>query len=187
MRNIIVADIMTRTPITITADTNLLDAAKKMVKKRTRSLLIVHKKKLVGYLSGTDVLWAMIKKSRADLSKIRALDISPKKIATIKPFAPISEIIKKMNKVKFDRLPVIDKGELVGIVTVKDILNFHPELYPELEEFAQIRGEAEKLKRLKKAKDRKSMHDGICEECGNQDLLKKVNGMMICESCRSMI
>lgn len=187
MKNILVADVMTRDPITIPADASLLDAAKKLVKKRTRSLLIVHKKKLVGYLSGTDVIWAMIKKSKEDLSKIKALDISPKKIATIKPFTPISETIKKMNKVKFDRLPVIQKGELVGIITVKDILNFNPEVYPELEEFAQIRGESEKLKRLKKAKDRKSMQEGICEECGNQDLLKKVNGMMICESCRSTI
>ena len=65
MKNILAADIMTRVPITITADTNLLDAAKKMVKKKAKNLLIVDKKKLVGYLSGTYVFWAIIKKTRA--------------------------------------------------------------------------------------------------------------------------
>lgn len=92
-----------------------------------------------------------------------------------------------MKKVKFDKLPVIDKQELVGMITVKDILNFHPELYPELEEFAQIKEETEKLKRIKKAKERKEMHEGICEECGHQGFLKKVDGMVLCESCSEAI
>ena len=132
-------------------------------------------------------LWALLKKSKEDLAKINAIDISPKKIATIKPLATLKETIQKMNKYKFYKLPVIQGGDLIGIVTVKDILNFHPELYPELEEYAQIREEGNKLKRIKKASERKSMHEGICEECGNQELLKKVNGMFLCESCRSTI
>jgi len=81
--------------------------------------------------------------------------------------------------------PVVDKGkELVGIVTVKDVLNFNPEFYPELEEFAEIREEQEKLNRIKR-KDVAVTADGICEECGEREMLYRFNGMLICESCKT--
>ena len=182
MTNILVADLMTREPITIKPDTNLLECANKMVKKKVGSLLIVDGKKLVGFISRQDVLWALVKKSKEDLSSIKAIDISPKKIATIKPSSTIKDALDKMKKLKFDRLPVIQEGTLVGMVTVRDILNFSPEYYPELDEFAQIREETQKLKRVKKSKSR-IMSEGICSECGNHDILFRENGMLICPSC----
>ena len=182
MKNVLVADVMTRNPISIKPDANLLECAKKMVKKRVGSLLLVHKKKLVGFISQQDILWALVKKSKKDLSTIKAIDISPKKIAKIKPSRTIKESISKMKKLKFERLPVIHKGNLLGIVTIKDILNFHPEFYPEFDEFAKIRQETEKLKRVKKAS---SISEGICEECGNRDILYRFNGMLVCESCKN--
>jgi len=187
MKNILVADIMTRDPIIIKPDTNLLECARKMVRKRVGSLLIVSNKKLVGFISQKDILWALIKKSKKDLTTIKASDISAKKIATIKPTASVKEAIQKMKKLKFARLPVIHNTEFVGIVTMKDILNFNPELYPELEEIDKIREETKKLKRVKKAQERRSIHEGICEECGNQDILSMVDGKFICESCRNSI
>ena len=66
MKAIIVADVMTRSPIVIKPETNLLECAKKMVRKRVGSLLIIEKKKLVGFLSRKDILWALIKKSKKD-------------------------------------------------------------------------------------------------------------------------
>jgi len=182
MKRILVADVMTRDPVTIKPETNLLECARKMVRKRLGSLLIVNKKKLVGFISNHDILWALIKKSEKDLSKIKAIDISPKKIATIKLFSTIDEAVKKMKKVKFYRLPVIKDKELVGMITLKDILNFHPELYEELKEYAQIREESKKIKRIKKAKER-IIREGTCEECGNHGAICKVDGLLICESC----
>jgi len=184
MRQIIVADIMTREPVKITPSTNLLACAKKMVRNRVGSLLLVDKKRLVGFISERDILWALLKKSKQDLSKIKAIDISPRKIATIKPTATIDETLKKMKKLKFERLPVIQNNELVGIVTVRDILNFHPELYGELEKLSEIREQSKKLKRIKKARERRFMHEGICEECGNEEMLYKVDGRLVCESCK---
>ncbi|MFH1503123.1 MAG: CBS domain-containing protein, partial [Candidatus Diapherotrites archaeon] len=182
MEHILVSDLMTREPITAKLDTNLLECARKMVKKKTGSLLLVDKNKLVGIVSRHDILWALIKQSKSNLESIKAIDISPKKILTIKPSATLDEAIKKMKMSKFERLPVIDNNKLVGIITVKDILNFHPEVYPELEEFARIREESKKLRLIEKAREKESIGEGICEECGNQDILYKFNGMLVCES-----
>jgi CBS domain-containing protein len=187
MENILVSDLMTREPITTSPSTTLLECANKMVKKKTGSLLIVNEKRLLGIISEYDILWALIKKSKEDLSKIKAIEISPKKIATIRPEARLEEAWKKMKTLKFERLPVIQDKELVGLITAKDILNFNPNLFPELDEFAQIREESNKLKLIKKAKERNTFKDGICEECGNHGLLYRINGQLICESCRDRI
>lgn len=187
MENILVSDLMTREPITTGPNTNLLECANKMVKKKIGSLLIADKKRLLGILSEYDILWALTKKSKEDLSKIRAIEISPKKIATIRPDAKLEEAWNKMKNLKFERLPVIQDKELVGLITARDILNFNPNLYPELDEFAKIREESRKLKAIKKAKGRESFKEGICEECGNQGMLYRFNGQLICESCRERI
>lgn len=184
MESVRVSDVMTRDPITTKPDTSLLDCAKKMVKKKVGSLLLVNGKKLVGLISRKDILWALVKKSSSDLSKIKAIEISPRKIATIKPSATVHEALAKMKSLKFQTLPVIFEGNLVGMVTIRDILSFHPEIYPELKEFDQIREEADKLQRVKKAK---LINEGICEECGNYDILFKVHGNLLCESCKDKI
>jgi len=185
MPNIRVSDIMTRDPLIAKPEDDLLQVAKRLVKNRTGSLLLVKHKRLVGFITHKDLLWAMIKKSKEDLTKIPAIDISPKKLATIRPSASLEEAIKKMRKFKFNRLPVIYKGELVGLITARDILTFNPELYPELDEFSQVREEADKLRRIKKAQERE-IQEGPCEECGNVETLKKIDGMMICDSCANI-
>jgi CBS domain-containing protein len=181
MENIRVSDIMTRDPITINPNANLLECARKMIKKRVGNLLLVDNKKLVGIISEKDILWALIKKSKKDLKTIRASDISPRKLYTIKPSYTVKEAISRMKKGRFERLPVVHDNELTGIITIKDILNFHPEIYPEMEEFAKIREETSKLKRIKMAGEAK---EGRCEECGEKDILCNINGIMLCESCR---
>ena len=187
MEKVLVADVMTRDPVTISPETSLLECTKTMVRKRVGSLLLTRKKRLLGIISEKDILWVLIKKTEHDLSKIKAFDISPKKIATIKPTATIKEALQKMKKLKFRKLPVIQNGDLVGVVTIRDILNFNPEFYPELEEFAEIRERTEKLKRVKKAKERKRVREGICEECGREDMLLNVDGRLICNSCRELM
>ena len=187
MKSVLITDIMTRDPITENPEASLLDCAKKMVKKKIGSLLLVKDKKLVGIITSEDILWAITKRPQKELKEIKAIDISPRKIATMRPSASINEAINKMKKLRFERLPVIHKKELVGIITIRDILNFQPELYPELEEFAEIREETAKLKRLKKSKVRVVVDQGVCEECGNLDRLFRVDSNLLCENCMNSI
>mgnify|MGYP001619175522 CR=1 FL=1 len=185
-KEVLVSDLMTHNPATIKPDTNLLECAKIMVRKDIGSLVITDKEKtLLGFISRRDILWALVKKSKEYLQKIKAMDISPKKIATIKPEATLREAIKKIKELKFERLPVVKKGRLVGIITVRDILSFHPEIYTELEEFAKIKEESEKLRRIKGKEI--SREEGNCERCGNQNILQKFNGMLLCNSCMNVL
>ncbi|KHO54073.1 MAG: hypothetical protein QT10_C0020G0008, partial [archaeon GW2011_AR19] len=155
--------------------------AKKMLKNKVGALLIVDKnKKLVGYIAQKEILWAIVKKSK-NLGGIKAIDISARKLTTIPPKLTIKEAMKRMKKYK--RLPVVQKGELVGLLSAKDILNFNPYFYPEFEEMTKIREESEKLKRLKKVGYKTSQ--GYCEECGNYGAIYSSEGRSICGECRA--
>ncbi|MFH1889453.1 MAG: CBS domain-containing protein [Nanoarchaeota archaeon] len=188
MNNIKVSDVMTRNVTTVGKDSNLLECAKKMVRKRTGGLIIVDKKKLSGFISSKDILWALIKNPEADLSKIKAIDISPRKIVTIKPSKTLDEAVDKMKKSKIYRLPVIDKKELVGIIKMKDILGFYPRLYDEFRELSQVGDETEKIKNLNLGEKEETISDGICAECGERaSLYRGENGELVCSSCIALI
>lgn len=164
MEEIRVADVMTRDPVTVPPETTLYDCAKKMVRKNVGSVLLVEKNRLRGILTEQDILWAMIKQSRKALKDIVAIEISPKKIATTRPEVTLREAIEKMKQFKFERLPVLHKKELAGMLTVRDILSFYPEAYTEIEEFKQIREFDEKIKRKDEESYRQYIEEGESEE-----------------------
>ena len=187
MKKITVADIMTREIISVKPTASLLDCAKTFVKKRVGSLVVIEKKRLMGIITQKDILWALTKKSKKELSNIKVIEISRRKIATIRPTATLEETLRKMKHLKFRRLPVVHGSEIVGMLSIRDILTYNPQIYPELNELKQIREEAEKLKRIKKARNREYMHEGICEECGVTDILQRIDSRLLCTTCTNLI
>jgi len=177
-----VGDIMTRNFITAKPDISVRDAAKLMTKKRVGSLLLTENGILKGILTEKDIIWALSKKSKKDLIQIQAKDICAKKLTTIKPSADVTDAIRLMRKKKFRRLPVTIKKKVIGYLTLKDILRIQPELFEIAQGGYVIKEQAEKIKRIKSSE---SFKEGLCEECGNYDILYKEDGRLICESCRN--
>lgn len=177
-----VGDVMTRNFISAKPDISVLDAVKLMVKKRVGSLVLVEDDILKGILTEKDIMWALSKKnSKKDLSKVKAGEICTKKITTIRPSADIHNATKLMKRAKFRRLPVVIKKRVIGLLTLKDILRIEPELFEIAQEGYRIKEESEKFKRKEAGK---SFKEGLCEECGNFDILYNVDGELMCEECR---
>jgi len=175
-------DLMTRNFIWVSPDTNLKKCARTMVKKRVGSLIVMDKqKKLHGILTEKDIVWAVVKKSKEDLSGISAEDLMKRKVVTIKPGADISEALQKMKKSKVRRLPVLENGQVIGMLTINDILKVDPGLFELMVESVKIKEESAKLKRQKEI----ARKVGHCEECGEFDLLYKDDGLWVCEGCYS--
>lgn len=177
-----VGDLMTRNFIYTSPETNLKQCAKLMVKKRVGSLVIKENDKLKGILTEKDIIWAIVKKSKKDLNKILAKDLMKRKVVTIKPGADLTEAMNKFRKKKIRRLPVVENGKLIGLLTTKDILKIDPGLYQLIAETVKIREETEKLKRKDIKAQRKT---GICEECGEFDILYEDAGQWLCDFCYS--
>lgn len=176
-----VGDIMTRNFVSVSPDTSLLDCARKMVKKRVGSLILKENDKLKGIITEGDIIWALTKKSRKELKQIEAKEIAPRKLVTIKPSADLYEALQKMKKTKYRWLPVTIKGNVIGFLTLKDVLRIEPSLFETAREIMQISEESEKLKRRRAGEKFK---EGLCEECGNFDILYIVDNRLICEACR---
>ena len=173
-----VGDLMTRNFIWTSLDTNLRECAKKMVKKRVGSLIIKEDETLKGILTEKDIIWAIVKKSKHDLKNIKAKDLMKRKVVTIKPGDDITEAMRKFKKKKIRRLPVVENGKLIGMLTSNDVLKIDPGLFEMIAQTIKIKEETEKLKRRKTARQQ-----GICEECGEYDILYQSDAQWLCETC----
>lgn len=177
-----VGDIMTRRIISAKPEIFVLNAVKLMVKNRVGSLLLTENGNLKGILTEKDIMWALSKKK--DLSEVKAENICTKKITTIKPSADIYDAISLMKKKKFRRLPVTINKKVIGYLSLKEVLRIQPELFQIVQEGQSIREYTDKMKRIKKGEP---FREGICEECGNFDIVYKQDGRVICESCRDVM
>lgn len=175
-----VGDLMTRNFIHVSPETDLKKCAQIMVKKRVGSLIIQDNGKLKGLLTEKDIVWATVKTSKAKLKDIKVKDLMKRKIVTIRPNADITDAMQKFKKKKIRRLPVVENGKLIGFLTMKDILKIDPGLFEMIAETFKIKEETEKLNRSSINAPRKQ---GICEECGEFELLYNDEAQWLCGTC----
>ncbi len=183
-KRIAVGDIMTRNFVSVRPNDSLLRCAKEFVRQKVTSLLVTDKNRLFGILTERNILWTLTKNPSIDLSKIKAIDVATRKVAVIKPSADITHAFKKMKHYGFRRLPVISKGIVVGLLTLKDILTIEPLFYSESTDLFEIREEERKLKTAAKGL---STREGICDECGSSEELLKFEGRYLCYDCRDLL
>ena len=181
-----VGDIMTRDFVSVKPDTSIVDCAKIMIKKRIGSLVLQEAGILKGLLTERDIIWAMTKKPVEELRNVKALELARKKITIIKPSADLYEALQKMRKSKYRWLPVVVKGRVIGFLTLKDILRIEPGLFDIAHSHGvfQIKEEKDKLKRKENRRLGGNYREDYCEECGNFDLLEKIDDRLICEGCK---
>jgi len=175
-----VGDLMTRNFTSVKPETSLKECTKEMTKKSVGSLLIREGEKLKGILTEKDIVWAVAKKSSQNFEEIKAKDIMKKKVTTIKPGADIAQAMKKFKRKKVRRLPVVERKKLIGILTTNDIIKIEPGLFQAMAETLKIREEKSKLKRHQILARRKS---GICEDCGELEILYEDGQQWLCSEC----
>lgn len=76
---------------------------------------------MVGILSERDVVRELGAKGSAILQKTVA-DIMTSDVQTCSPKDPVAKIMAQMSEGRFRHLPVIDNGDLVGIVSIGDVV-----------------------------------------------------------------
>ena len=133
---IYVKDVMTRRVRTIAGDATISDAAKAMAKWKIGALIIVEGEKPTGLLTEGDISRLVAK--GLDPRKTPA-SIGRKKLVTVAPGERIENAAKTMADAGVKKLPVLDGGRLVGILTQTDIVNTSFALVTSLKEMVQAR------------------------------------------------
>lgn len=111
-----VADIMTAAPIVVEVPGSRNDAINMMVRNKLTGLPVIRSSdgKLMGIVSRRDIF----RKFDEDQLSL----IMKKGCITIEPNASVKEAAKVFSEKRIHRLPVVENGKLVGIVTPTDLL-----------------------------------------------------------------
>lgn len=138
-------DIMTVKCVTFTPDTEISVAAKTLLEKKINGAPVVEDGKVVGVLCQSDLVAQQKKVTlpsfftlldgvfplsshdelEAEMKKITALTVGDAMTAAptfVTPESTVEEIATLMANAKLYTLPVIDNGELVGVVGKEDVL-----------------------------------------------------------------
>jgi len=125
-----IRDFMTTNVVTITEDTSIHDARKIMDAHKIRRLPVMKRNKLVGLVtkhmlleeSPSPATSLSIHELRYLLAKMTVKEIMVKKPYTISPNMPPEDALQLGQEMGYGAFPVIDNGNLVGIVTESDIV-----------------------------------------------------------------
>ena len=116
----VVKNIMTREVITIDNDRNIVDAAKLMTSNQISSLIVEKNQDAVGIISERDFVRKVCSKDLRS-SEVLVSEIMSNISITAEPDTPLEVAVQRMINHRIRRLPVLEKGKIVGIVTVTDL------------------------------------------------------------------
>ncbi|RXJ46063.1 CBS domain-containing protein [Gelidibacter gilvus] len=133
MKNIqLVSAIMTTKIVKLKKGDDLERAEYLFKKHKIRHIPVVEGKSIIGMLSYTDLLRISFVDAVDDDGEIESLvynmftieQVMAKNIVSVSSTTSIKEVAQILAKKEFHALPVVDDGELVGMVTTTDLINF---------------------------------------------------------------
>ncbi|MEM3696247.1 MAG: CBS domain-containing protein [Candidatus Bathyarchaeia archaeon] len=177
----LVRDVMSSPVITIEEDAPVNKAAELMEKHGLGCIIVTNKEgKPLGIITERDLVARVLARNiKPDSLQTKEVMTSP--LITIEPHETINEAARRMSRLNIRRLGVVYKGQLIGLVSSKDILAVMPELVETIQERALIEGE----NRVQESAEESTPLAGYCDRCGGwSEDLKEVNGEFVCEDCR---
>ncbi|MGA2767086.1 MAG: CBS domain-containing protein [Candidatus Bathyarchaeia archaeon] len=177
----LVKDVMSSPAITIEENASANRVAKLMEKHDLGCVIVTSNDgKPIGIITERDlVLRVLAKNAKPDTLEAKEVMTSP--LITIEPDATITETARRMSRLNIRRLGVVYRGQLVGIISSKDVLGVMPELLETIQEKALI--ESENM--AEQEHEESAPLAGNCDHCGVwSDSLTEVNGEFLCEDCK---
>lgn len=132
-----VNDIMTRWVATADPERSVRDVARIMAKANTGSLIVIIKGKPAGIVTEGDISRAISAGANPDKTPVRK--IMSKKLITVTSDKRVEEAAKLMAEKHIKKLPVLEDGSLVGIVTQTDIVASTLDFVTSLKEMVRAR------------------------------------------------
>jgi CBS domain-containing protein len=107
----------------IEADASVFEAVKRMVEANVGSLLVTERGEITGIITERDYLRRVTVEGRTDEeTSVREIMSSP--LIVVTPQTSIDECMALMTDRRIRHLPVTDRGGVVGIVSIGDVVKF---------------------------------------------------------------
>ncbi len=176
----LVKDVMSSPVITVDENSKVDKVAQLMEAQRLGCIIVTGKdSRPAGIITERDLVTRVLAKNNMP-SKLVAKDVMTSPLITISPSETLSNAARQMSRLNVRRLGVVYKGDLVGIISSKDVLAITPELIETIQEKTRIEsGNTEEMLEHPPLA-------GYCDRCAQwSSRLKETEGEFLCEDCRT--
>ncbi|RLM36540.1 CBS domain-containing protein [Haloarcula sp. Atlit-120R] len=116
-----------RTPVkTISPDAPVIEAAQRLRDEDIGSLVVEDGGSCVGIITESDIV--AVTAAEGDTRALSVGDVMAETLVTVTPEVDIETAVERLRTNNVKKLPVVEDGELVGIVTITDISDYIPYL-----------------------------------------------------------
>jgi CBS domain-containing protein len=115
------ADLMATDVLTVSPDTTIADAARRMMARETGAAVVIENNDLVGLISERDLMRAI---PDACSPETPVSERMSRQVMTAAPGTSIPEAMAIMVEGRFRHLPVVDGGRVLGMVSMRDLMSW---------------------------------------------------------------
>ena len=142
-----VEDVMTREVISIDENATVKEAAEIMDKEEISCLIGVRKGRAIGIITERDLLKRIIVEAKnPEKTKVGEVMSSPLEVVAVG--TDLEKALRLMFRKKIKKLPVVDKDNLLGLVSLTDVARCQPAMITLLKSFAAAQDTPKSMKKV---------------------------------------
>jgi CBS domain-containing protein len=115
-----VSEVMTANPRTVTTDDSLTEAAKIMRDEDVGAVIVTENQEVCGIVTDRDIAIRAIAEGK-DPSQTAVDEVCSQDVTVLSPDQETGEAVRLMTEKDIRRLPVVEDGKPVGIVSLGDL------------------------------------------------------------------
>ncbi|MCW4047638.1 MAG: CBS domain-containing protein [Candidatus Bathyarchaeota archaeon] len=142
-----VEDVMTREIITIDENATVKEAAEIMNQNDISCLIASRNGRAIGIITERDLLKRVIVEAK-NAKKTKVAEIMSTPLEVITPDTSLEEAVRVMFEKKIKKLPVIEKKQIIGLVSLTDIARCQPAIMKILKSFANVQNAPKSMKKV---------------------------------------
>lgn len=117
-----VREVMTAKPVALEESASVVEAAQAMRDGDFGSVIVLkdHGGEVCGVVTDRDIAIRVVAEG-VDPKSVKLADICKGEVVTVAPDEPVDSVVKLMREKAIRRVPVVENGRLVGIVSLGDL------------------------------------------------------------------
>ncbi len=118
-----ILDLKGRDVVSVRPDLTLSEGIKTLSKRGIGAVLVMDDQRIEGILSERDVVHALSVRGAAALD-LPVHEVMTRRVITCRSHDTVAAIMEVMTEQKFRHLPVVEEGNLIGLISIGDVVKW---------------------------------------------------------------
>jgi CBS domain-containing protein len=115
-----VREVMTANPVVVPKDASILEAARLMRDRGIGDVIVIDGDEAEGIVTDRDIVIRAVAEG-SDPGRVRVEEVLSGELAVVAPDDPVERAIELMREKAIRRIPVVEAGKPVGVVSIGDL------------------------------------------------------------------